>query len=301
MENQVSLFAGTKSKELATKVALGLGRPIGRHRYHQYKDGEVGVTLEEEVDQKWVLIFQSTYPPLEGWMELFLMCNAAKNAGAREVIVVMPYMGYMRQDELVEGSAWGAQLVGKLLVSSGVDSIITCDLHAQVDSFFDCPVHNIDHLDIFLAPIRQSNNQNRVLVAPDESRGSVVKRYAEVLNVPAITGMKIRYGPNEVGHLELTGPVTGKEAVIIDDMVDTGGTIREAATQLKKAGAAKVHIFCTHALLSPGGTQCLQESPIDSMTFSDTIPLRISNFKPEIVSCSENLVKVIKKIIKEGL
>ncbi|MEL6539617.1 MAG: ribose-phosphate diphosphokinase [Bacteroidota bacterium] len=282
----VQLFAGTASLELGKRIATHYGQHLGPLQVRRFSDGEIYPQLVSNIQGAHVCLIQSTYPPADNLVELLLTIDAARRAQARHITLVVPYLGYMRQDKAHHaGSPVGAQLQALLLVAAGAEQLITCDLHTPtIANFFACPVQHLSSVDVFLPYIQSLQLSALAFVAPDAGSRLRVQPYAEHFNAPLIIGTKQRNVPNEVATLQLQGDVRGKHAIIIDDIIDTGNTICEAAQELKLQGALTVRALCTHPLLSGKAYETLAASTLDEVVVTDTIPLR--QHSPQIKVCS---------------
>lgn len=282
----MQLYAGTASQALGKKIAEQLGQPLGIIPMHRFSDGELYPQFKGSVKGAHVCLIQSTYPPADHLMELLLTIDAAKQAGASAVTVVAPYLGYMRQDRAHHtGGSIGAQLQANLLAAAGAGRLITCDLHAQhIVDFFDFPVAHLTSAPVFIPYIQSLQLSRLTFVAPDSGSVARTKQYAQYFGVPLVLCKKRKAGPNQVADIQVQGEVGGTDAIIIDDMVDTGGTICLAAQHLKAQGARTVLAFCTHAVLSGYAHSRLASAGLDELVVTDAIPLR-QDF-PQVKVCS---------------
>lgn len=272
----LQLFAGTASKALGQSIADHLGQPLSALQVYRFSDGELYPQFKSPVAEKHVCFIQSTHPPADHLMELLLTIDAAKQAGASFVTVVIPYLGYMRQDRARHtGGAIGARLQARLLAAAGADRLITCELHSQaIVDFFDFPVHHLSSAAVFIPLIEQRQLPQLTFVTPDTGGVPRAQQYAEHFGVPLIRCKKWRATSDQVATIQVLGQVTGADVVIVDDIVDTGGTICLATQQLKAEGARTVRVFCTHAVLSGDAHARLAAAGLEEMVVTDTIPLK---------------------------
>lgn len=270
------LFSGNASLELATDIAICLRTQLGKRLLEKYPDTETRVEIHENVRGADTFIIQSIARPVnDSIMELILMADALKRASAHRITAVVPYFGYARQDRKVKPRVpISAKLMADLLSSSGIDRVLTMDLHAaQIQGFFDLPVDNLYASPVFLPFIREHFVNDLVIVAPDAGGVPRARAYVNLLHAELALIDKRRDEPNKARAMHIVGKVEGKKAVILDDMVDTGGTLVEAANALVNNGASEVHAICTHPVLSGPAVQRLKDSPIESLVFTDTLPL----------------------------
>ena len=282
----LQLFAGTASQVLGRKIARHYGQPLAPLKVRQFSDGEWYPQLGDQVQNAHVCLIQATYPPAGHVLELLLTIDAAKQAGACYVTVVAPYLGYMRQDKVHHtGGPIGARLQAHLLAAAGADRLIVCDVHT-LDSlaFFDFPVQHVATTSLFVPYIQQLQLPSLTLVAPDAGAVTRVRAYAQHFGRPMVIGRKHRPHPGQAATVQLDGNVRGTNAVIIDDMVDTGETICQTAAQLHAQGARTVHAFCTHPILSGDAQRRLAAAPLAKLFVTDTIPLQSTSALLEICS-----------------
>lgn len=308
IENQpmtnLRIFSGNSNKAFAEKVANGVGIPLGKSDISSFADGEVQVEIHESVRGSDVFVIQSTCPPVnQNYMELFIMMDSLKRASASSVTAVIPYFGYARQDRKVAPRApISAKCVADLLSTSGADRIVTIDLHsAQIQGFFNCPV---DHL--FAIPtIARSWREHMgygdqfVVVSPDAGGVERARAFAKRAECPIAIIDKRRSGPNEAKALHLIGDVQGKDAIIVDDMIDTAGTLVQAVDSLLKNGAKRVFAIATHPIFSGPAIQRISESGLEKVWVTDTVPLSEQGkqcSKIEVVSVSKVFAEAIKRI-----
>ncbi len=271
----IKLFACRNSKEFAANVAAHLGLEVGSSNCDVFSDGEFQPVFNESVRGACVYIFQSTNPPAENIIELLLMIDAAKRASAYEVVAVIPYFGWARQDRKDRPRvSIGARLMANLLQAAGCNRVMTCDLHAdQIQGFFDIPVDHIYASTVFIPYLQGLNNENLAVAAPDMGGAKRAHTYAKHLKCPVIICHKQRSKANVVGSITAIGDVEGKDVIIVDDMIDTAGTLTKAANILKEMGANSVRACATHALLSGPAYERIAESQLEEVIVSDTIKL----------------------------
>jgi ribose-phosphate pyrophosphokinase len=294
----VSIFAGSESRYLAEKVAESYGIPLGKSIVTQFSDGEIQPSFEENIRGRDVFIVQSTFPPADNFMELLMMIDAAKRASARKIIAVIPYYGYGRQDRKDKPRvSIAAKLSANLLMTAGVQRIITIDLHAdQIQGFFDVPVDHVYASNIFIPYLEKLNLPNLIMASPDTGGTRRAASYAKSLNTGFVISYKHRTKPNVVGEIRLIGDVEGKDVVLLDDIIDTAGTITRAAEVIMKEGANSVRAFCTHPILSGEAMDRIEASPLTELVVTDTIPLKVKSDKITVLSTSELFAEVIHRV-----
>ncbi len=300
MEPQVKFFSGVGSKMLAEKVvgAYGRGASLGNVNLIRFSDSEIQVSFEESVRGSEVFLIQSTMPPAENLMELLLMIDAAKRASAKEVIAVIPYYGYARQDRKDQPRvAIGAKLVADMLAVAGATRVITMDLHAdQIQGFFDVPVDHLYASTIFMPYIQGLNLPNITMAAPDMGGSKRANAYAKYLKCEIIICYKQRTKANVVDHITAIGEIEGRNIVLIDDLVDTGGTLCKAADMMMERGALSVRAVCTHGVLSGKAFENIEKSKLTELIITDTIPQNIKSSKIKVVSVSPLFAQVIHNV-----
>lgn len=285
----IKLFSGTETKYLAEKIVGSIGIPLGKSPLTRFSDGEIQPQYEESVRGSNVFIIQSTFPPTENLMELLLMIDAAKRASAYNVIAVIPYFGYARQDRKDRPRvAIGAKLVANLLKAAGVDRIMTMDLHApQIQGFIDVPVDHLYASSMIVPYIKSLELENLLIASPDMGGSKRANVYAKFLHADMAICHKSRLRPNVVSEMKVIGDVEGKNVVVVDDMIDTAGTIVKAADMLMKNGAKSVRAVATHPVLSGEAHQRIKDSALEEVVFTDSIPLKEENSKIKILSSAE--------------
>jgi len=277
MPNNLMVFSGNANPELAQKVAKWLGIPLGRAEVMKFSDGEIYVELNENVRGQDVFIIQPTCSPTnDNLMELLLMADALHRSSANRITAVVPYFGYARQDRRVRSARVpiSAKVVADMIIAAGVDRVLTVDLHAeQIQGFFSIPVDNVYGSAMLVEDVRSQNYENLITVSPDIGGVLRARAFAKQLGTDLAIIDKRRQKHNESEVMHLIGEVTGRTCLIVDDMVDTAGTLCKAADALKEQGAVKVVAYCTHAVLSGNAINNISHSTMDSLVVTDTIPL----------------------------
>jgi len=297
-DSPIKIFSGSGSQELAEKIAGSYGIKLGNCSMLRFSDGEFQPAYEESVRGSTVFIIQSTFPPTEFLFELLLMIDAAKRASAYKIVAVIPYFGLARQDRKDRPRcAIGAKLVANLLVAAGVDRVMTMDLHADpIQGFFDVPVDHLYASNIFVPYLKELNLENMVIAAPDVGGTKRANAYSRFLNTEMAICYKLRKKANEISEMKVIGDIENKDVVIIDDMVDTAGTITLAADLMKELGAKTIRVVCTHPVLSGPAYDRIRKSSIDEMVVTDTIPLIIPHPKIKVLSVANIFADVIQKV-----
>ena len=295
----IALVTGRANRELAEKIAQKLGISLLDEEIVQFKDGEIQSYYNETIRGRHVFIIQPTFSPAENIIELLILIDAAKRASAAEIIAVVPYYGYSRQDRKDKPrTSIGAKLMANLLTAAGIDRLITMDLHAdQIQGFFEVPVDHLYASTVFLPYIRSLNWDNLCIVSPDTGGTKRASMYAKALDCDFAIGFKQREKANVVAALQIIGNVDGKNVILLDDIMDTGGTLCKAAERVKELGAKKVYAMCTHALLSGNALEKLEASAIDRIVITDTIPMQRPSDKFEVLSIAELVSDVIRSVI----
>ena len=301
-EHKIKLFACKASKDFALKVAKALKLELGDSDVLTFSDGEFQPSYNESVRGATVFIVQSTFPPTDNLFELLLMIDAAKRASAHRVIAVMPYFGWARQDRKDKPRvSIGAKLVANMLAAAGCDRVMTCDLHAdQIQGFFDFPVDHIYASAVFLPYLEKLNIENLAIAAPDMGGAKRANAYARYLQCPVIICHKSREKANVVGSITAIGDVAGKNVIIVDDMIDTAGTLAKAANVLKDMGALSVRACATHPVFSGPAYDRIAESALEEVIVADTIPLSDDPSKDKskitVLSMTEMFADIIDKV-----
>lgn len=298
METEVRLFAGTATQDLAEKIAKSFGKDLGKVAHYRFSDGELQASYEESIRGHSVYIIQSTFPPADNLMEMLLMIDAAKRASARHIVAVLPYFGYARQDRKDQPRvAIGAKLVADMLAVAGATRVMTMDLHAdQIQGFFNVPVDHLYASTIFLPYIQSLNLPNLTMAAPDMGGSKRANAYAKHLKCDIVICYKQRTKANVVDHMTAIGEIEGRNIVLVDDLVDTGGTLCKAADMMMERGALSVRAICTHALLSGKAYENIEKSKLTELIVTDTIPLKQQSSKIRQVTVADLFAKVINSV-----
>jgi len=297
-ESLVSIFSGRSSRYLAEKIAESFGVEMGKSIVTEFSDGEFQTSFEENIRGRDVFIVQSTFPPTDNLMELLMMVDAARRASAKKIIAVLPYFGYARQDRKDKPRvSIASKLIANLLVTTGVTRIITLDLHAdQIQGFFDIPVDHMFASNIFVPYIKSLNLPNLMMASPDTGGTRRAASYAKSLNTGFAICYKQRAKPNVIEQMQLIGDVEGKDVILIDDIIDTAGTITKAAGLIMDNGANSVRAFCTHPIFSGNAYERISKSPFEEVVVTDTIPLKQSCDKINVLSTADLFAEVIKRV-----
>ncbi len=284
MYESAKIFSGTATRYLAEKIAANSGERLGEVTVSRFSDGEFQPSFEETVRGELVFIVQSTFPPSDNLFELLMMVDAAKRASAKRIVAVMPYFGFARQDRKDKPRvSIGAKLVANMLTAAGVDRIMTMDLHAdQIQGFFEVPVDHLFASSIFLPHIKEMGLPNLLMAAPDTGGTKRANAYAKHLGVDMAICYKQRKVANQVESMTVIGDVRGKDVVLVDDMVDTAGTLTKAADMMMEQGATSVRAVCTHAVLSGDACSRIERSALTELIVTDTIPM--SDAKRELTT-----------------
>ncbi len=303
MVKETVIFALTSSTKLAETIANELEIPLGKITVDHFADGEILVTPHETVRGRSVFIIQSTYSPVtERLMEVLVCIDALKRASAAEINVIMPYFGYARQDRKAEPhQPITAKLVADMLTVAGADRIVTVDLHAaQIQGYFNIPIDDLTAVPLLGHYFKDFNSEDLVVVSPDHGGVTRARKLAEILNAPIAIVDKRRPRPNEVEAQNVIGDVEGKTAIVIDDICDTAGSLCAACKIIKDHGAKNVYAAITHGVFSRDAIKTIEESPIEKMVISDTIPLSEENAKATTkivqLSVSDMLAETIDAI-----
>ena len=298
METSAKIFSCTQSTELANIIAEKFGATVGKVNISKYSDGEFQPSFEESVRGARIFIIGSTQPSSENLMEMLLMLDAAKRASARHITAVIPYFGWARQDRKDKPRVpIGAKLIAKLIETAGATRIITMDLHAdQIQGFFEKPVDHLFASTIFLPYIESLKLSNLTMASPDMGGSKRAYAYSKFLNSDVVICYKQREKANVISHMELIGDVKGKNVILVDDMVDTAGTLTKAADLMKERGAISVRAICTHALLSGNAYDKIEESNLEELIVTDSIPSRISHNKVKVLSCAPLFAEVMHNV-----
>ena len=294
----VKIFSGSGSEEVAKKIANEFGKPLGKGKLGKFSDGELSFRYTETVRGSDVYIVQSTVNGSDNLIELFLMIDAAKRASAKHINVVIPYYGYARQDRKDKPRiAVSAKLMANLLTASGASRVVSCDLHAgQIQGFFDIPLDHLNGSSVFVPYVKKLNLENVIFASPDAGGTERVRDYAKNFDCEFVICDKTREKANEVKSVEVIGEVKDKDVIIVDDLIDTGGTIAMASNVIMDKGAKSVRAIITHPVLSGNAEENLENSSLIELVVTDSIPLNIRNKKIKVLSIAGLFAKAIRKI-----
>jgi len=295
---EAKIFPCTQSRDLAEKIAKAYGQPLGKIITSTYSDGEFQPSFEESIRGTRVFIVGSTMPSSENLMEMLLMLDAAKRASARHITAVLPYFGWARQDRKDKPRVpIAAKLVANLLETAGATRIITMDLHAdQIQGFFERPVDHLFASTVFLPYLRSLNLPNLTIASPDMGGSKRAYAYSKALDCDVVICYKQREKANVISYMELIGNVEGRNVILVDDMVDTAGTLTKAADLMIERGALSVRAICTHALLSGNAYERLENSKLQELIVTDSIPPKQKSDKVRIVSCADLFADVMHRV-----
>ena len=299
-KNSFLVFSGTSTRYLAEKICASLNCPLGNLIFTKFSDGEFAVSYEESIRGRDVFLVQSTFPNSDNLMELLLMIDAAKRASARHINAVIPYFGWARQDRTDKPRvSIGAKLVAVLLSCAGVDRVITMDLHAdQIQGFFDVPVDHLYASGVILPYLQSLKLKDMVIASPDVGGSKRANSYAKYLGCPLVLCNKTRARANVVESMQIIGDVNGKNVIIIEDMVDTAGTIAKAANIMKDAGALSVRACASHCVMSGPASDRVQESCLEEIVFTDSIPYTKRCSKVKQLSVAEMFAETIRRVVE---
>lgn len=297
--NSFLVFSGTKTRYLAEKICQSLGCPLGKLQITRFSDGEFSVSYEESIRGRDVFLVQSTFPNSDNFMELLLMIDAAKRASARHIIAVIPYFGWARQDRKDKPRvSIGAKLVADILSVAGIDRVITMDLHAdQIQGFFDVPVDHLYASGVLLPYLQSLHLDNMVIASPDVGGSKRANTYAKYLGCPLVLCNKTRVRANVVASMQIIGDVKDKNVVIVDDIVDTAGTITKAADLMKEAGATSVRACASHCVMSGPANENVENSALEEIVFTDSIPYDNRCSKVKQISVADMFAETIRRVI----
>ena len=295
---KAKIFNCTNSIDLAKKVSKSFGTSLGNITISRYSDGEFQPSYEETIRGTRIFIIGSTNPSSENLMELLLMIDAAKRASARHITAVIPYFGWARQDRKDKPRVpIAAKMIAKMIESAGATRLITMDLHAdQIQGFFQIPVDHLYASTIFIPYVLSLKLDNLCIASPDMGGSKRAYAYAKNLSSDVVICYKQRSKANVISHMELIGDVTGKNIVLVDDMVDTAGTLTKAADLLIEKGAISVRAICTHAILSGNAYQKIEESKLEELIVTDSVPNIKPHSKIKILSCADLFSDVMKRV-----
>ena len=292
----VKLFSGTQSLYLASQISDHYGFPLGDLTTSKFSDGEMQPVINESVRGTFSFFIQSTFAPSDNLLELLLMIDAAKRASADYITAVIPYFGYARQDRKDKPRVpISSKLIANLLVAAGANRIMTMDLHAdQIQGFFDIPVDHLKSEAIFMPYLESQNLDNVIFSCPDVGGVKRARTYAKYFNTDLVICDKYRKRANEVESMTVIGDVKGKEVILVDDIIDTAGTLSKAADALIDKGALRVRAICTHPVLSGKAYDIITNSKIEELIVSDTIPLKQQNSKIQVLSSAKLFARAIR-------
>lgn len=293
------VFSGTKTRYLAEKICNSLGCPLGQMNVQSFADGEFSVSYEESIRGRDVFLVQSTFPNTDNLMELLLMIDAAKRASANSIVAVIPYFGWARQDRKDKPRvSIGAKLIADLLSTAGINRLITMDLHAdQIQGFFNVPVDHLYASSVFLDYIKtQLPLDNLIMATPDVGGSKRASSYSKYLEIPMVICHKTRQQANEVADMRIIGDVTDKDVLLVDDIVDTAGTITKAADLMMENGARSVRAMVSHAVMSDPATTRVDQSALKEMIFTDSIPYTKKSEKVTVLSVADMFAEAIRRV-----
>lgn len=292
------IFACSQSKVLAEEIAKSYGVPLGNVITSHFNDGEFQPSFEESLRGSRVFIVGSTHPSSDNLMEMLMMLDAAKRSSARHITAVLPYFGWARQDRKDKPRVpIAAKLVAKMLETAGATRIITMDLHAdQIQGFFEKPVDHLYASTIFLPYLKSLNLEDITIASPDMGGSKRAYAYSKFLQSDVVICYKQRAKANVISHMELIGEVKGKNVILVDDMVDTAGTLTHAANLMIERGAKSVRAICTHPVLSGDAYNKIENSALEELIVTDSIPLKQESNKIKVISCAELFADVMKAV-----
>jgi len=297
-KTEAKIFACTQSTEIGKNIAKAYGVKLGKVIFHNFSDGEFQPSFEESIRGSRIFLIGSTQPSSDNLMELLLMIDAAKRASARHITAVMPYFGWARQDRKDKPRVpIGAKLIAKLLETAGATRIITMDLHAdQIQGFFEKPVDHLYASTIFIPYLESLKLDNLTIASPDMGGSKRAYAYSKFLKSDVVICYKQRKKANIISHMELIGNVEGKNVVLVDDMVDTAGTLTTAADLMMERGAKSVRAICTHPLLSGKAYERIENSKLIKLIISDSIPIKNKSKKIKVLSSANLFAEVMKNV-----
>jgi len=292
------IFASSQSKVLAEKIADAYGMQLGNVRKNMFSDGEFQVCFEESIRGRRIFLIGSTNPPNDNLMEMLLMIDAAKRASARHITAVMPYFGWARQDRKDQPRVpIAAKMVAKILQAAGATRVMTMDLHAdQIQGFFEIPVDHLFASTIFLPHVEAMNLDNITIASPDMGGSKRAYAYSKFLKCEVVICYKQRKKANVIDTMEVIGNVEGRNVILVDDMVDTAGTLTKAANIMMERGAISVRAITTHAILSGKAYERIENSDLKELIVTDTVPLKQQSSKIKVVTCAPLFADVMKMV-----
>ena len=297
-KKEAKVFACTQSESIGKQIAAAFGAELGKISFHNFSDGEYQPSYEETIRGSRIFLIGSTNPNSENLMELLLMIDAAKRASARHITAVIPYFGWARQDRKDKPRVpIGAKLIAKLIETAGATRIITMDLHAdQIQGFFEKPVDHLYASTIFIPYIQNLKLDNLTIASPDMGGSKRAYAYSRFLNCNVVICYKQREKANIISHMEVIGDVVDKNVVLVDDMVDTAGTLTKAADLMIERGAKSVRAICTHPLLSGDAYDRIENSNLTELIVTDSIPTDKKSKKIRVLSCAKLFAEVMKSV-----
>ncbi|HUI32844.1 MAG: ribose-phosphate pyrophosphokinase [Dysgonamonadaceae bacterium] len=297
-ERPFKIFSGTNSRYFAEKVCNSLNCPLGNMNIEYFADGEFSVSYEESIRGRQVFLIQSTFPSSDNLMELLLMVDAAKRASAKSIVAVIPYFGWARQDRKDKPRvSIGAKLIADILGRAGIHRLITMDLHAdQIQGFFDVPVDHLYASSVFINYIQNLNLENLVIATPDVGGTKRASAYAKFLGTPMVICYKLRKKANVISDMQIIGDVEGMDVVLVDDIVDTAGTITKATELMMRNGANSVRAIATHAVMSDPASTRVNQSSLTEIIFTDSIPYSQKSEKVRIISVADMFADSIERV-----
>ena len=300
MPTRIKLFAGQATKYLAEQIASGYGSEMGKITITKFADGEFQPAYDENIRGCDIFLIQSTFAPQDNLMELLMLIDAARRASARTIIAVIPYFGFARQDRKDRPRvSIASKLIANLLIAAGVTRIITMDLHAdQIQGFFDIPVDHLYASSVFIPYLKTRHLPNLTFASPDTGGTRRAGSYAKFFNTDFVICYKHRAKPNVIEEMRLVGDVEGRDVVLLDDIVDTAGTLAKAAQVIKDNGANSVRALVTHPLLSGKAYEVIDKSVLEELIVTDTIPLHGESEKIKVVSTADLFAEVLRRLKK---
>jgi ribose-phosphate pyrophosphokinase len=298
MAAKINIFSGSATAGLAEKIAQSYGIELGKSSVTRYADGEFQPSFDENIRGSDVFIVQSTHTPSDNLFELLMLIDAARRASAKSIVAVIPYFGYARQDRKDKPRvSIASKLVANLLSAAGVNRIIALDLHAdQIQGFFDVPVDHLYASSVFIPYLKTLHLPELIFASPDTGGTRRAGSYAKFFHTNFVICYKHRAKPNEVAKMRLVGDVRGKDVILLDDIVDTGGTLCKAAELIMENGANSVRAMVTHALLSGNANENIEKSALNELIATDTIPHKVESEKIRILSTADLFAEVIRRL-----